>query len=175
MAREKAHQLHLKFNLFFLARSILRAASTYLVDVKKQYERVPGRDVVINYTGMGGCRIMANDLLKEVFMNLVCNAIKHSQGPMKVDITLSPVEETINKYYKVMIEDTGPGMPDNVKAQTLNRFEPGKHTRGKGLGLYLVRTLVDDHHGTIRVEDHIAGDHRYGTRFIVTLPALKNI
>jgi signal transduction histidine kinase len=41
-----------------------------------------------------------------------------------------------------------------------------------GLGLYLVKSLVDDFHGTVRVEDRVPGDHSKGARFVVLLPAV---
>jgi signal transduction histidine kinase len=44
--------------------------------------------------------------------------------------------------------------------------------RGKGLGLYLVKTLVEYLHGKIFVEDSIPGDYIKGTRFVVMLPAM---
>lgn len=140
--------------------------------VKKQFENVPGRDITVEYRQAGDCRVMANDLLQEVFTNLTGNAIKHSQGPLNVDILLSRVEEGDKCYCKVVVEDNGPGIPDSVKARIFSCFEPGGPPRGKGLGLYLARTLVDDHNGTIRVEDRVPGDHRQGSRFIVLLPAL---
>jgi Signal transduction histidine kinase len=54
------------------------------------------------------------------------------------------------------------------------RFQ-GEETEvsGKGIGLYLVRTLVDDFHGKIWVENRVAGDYTKGARFVVMLPRQK--
>jgi signal transduction histidine kinase len=58
-----------------------------------------------------------------------------------------------------------------MKARLFNRFQPGQTaTSGKGLGLYLVKTLVEGFHGTVQVEDRVPGDHRGGSRFVITLP-----
>lgn len=44
--------------------------------------------------------------------------------------------------------------------------------RGKGLGLYLVKTLVDRFHGNVSVEDRVQGDRSMGSKFVVVLPAM---
>lgn len=45
--------------------------------------------------------------------------------------------------------------------------------RGMGLGLYLVKTLVESYNGEVWVEDRVNGDHTKGARFMVTLPAIQ--
>jgi sensor histidine kinase regulating citrate/malate metabolism len=47
-----------------------------------------------------------------------------------------------------------------------------RKTISKGLGLCLVKALVDIFHGKVRVEDRIQGDHTKGARFVVILPAV---
>ena len=72
------------------------------------------------------------------------------------------------------MEDNGPGIPDSLKARLFTRFQRGAtKASGRGLGLYLVKTLVDDYHGTVRVEDRVPGDYKQGTRFVVRLLAAE--
>ncbi len=52
-------------------------------------------------------------------------------------------------------------------------YYEGGIMRGKGLGLYLVKTLVECFHGRIFVEDRIAGDPTKGARFVVVLPSVE--
>ncbi len=76
------------------------------------------------------------------------------------------------KYYRVTVEDNGPGIPDELKNRLFMRFQGDQAKAiGKGLGLYLVRTLVHDFRGTIRVEDRVPGDYKKGAKFVVLLPA----
>jgi PAS domain S-box-containing protein len=143
-----------------------------LAEVKKHYANVPGRDVTISYNALCECRVQANELLIDVFSNIVGNAIKHSEGPIAINIILQVAEEQEQLYCKVSVEDTGPGIPDAQKHMIFERAgkEHAKLT-GKGLGLYLVKTLVDDYGGRVWVEDRVPGDYTKGSRFVVMLPA----
>ena len=74
----------------------------------------------------------------------------------------------------VTVEDNGPGIQDDLKDKIFNRFQRGEtKASGKGLGLYLVKTLVNDFHGNVWVEDRVAGDYTKGSRFVVMIPALE--
>ncbi len=145
-----------------------------LEQVIADYSHIPGRNVTIHFKPLPACYVVANDLIKDVFSNLIGNAIKHSdpQQPVTIDVGLEPVTKDGKKYYQVTVEDNGPGIPDELKNRLFMRFQSGEAKAiGKGLGLYLVRTLVHDFRGTIRVEDRVPGDHSRGVKFIVFLPA----
>lgn len=153
-------------------KSCIMDVGKVLEEVKGQFASVPGRDVVINYHAAGKCRVQANELLKDVFANLVGNSIKHSTGAIAINIGLQPAEIEGLLFCRVTIEDTGPGIPDERKGMIFTRAgkEKAKLT-GRGLGLYLVKTLVDDYHGKIWVEDRMHGDYTKGARFVVMIPA----
>jgi signal transduction histidine kinase len=147
-----------------------------LEDVKKKYSDMPGRDVDIGirYQETNGCMVLANRLIVDVFSNLVGNSIKHADPgrPVVIDIRLSIISSGGDRYYQVTIEDHGPGIPDDLKRRLFTRLGKGKtKTAGRGLGLYLVRKLVDDFGGKVWVEDRAPGDFRQGSRFVVQLPA----
>ncbi|MGA9139254.1 MAG: PAS domain S-box protein [Methanocella sp.] len=146
-----------------------------LKQVIADYSHIPGRDVTIRFKPLPACYIVANDLIKDVFSNLIGNAVKHSdpQQPLTIDVGLEPVMKGGKKCYRVTIEDDGPGIPDELKSQLFMRFQSGQgKALGKGLGLYLVRTLVHDFRGTILVEDRVPGDYAKGAKFVVLLPAV---
>jgi signal transduction histidine kinase len=143
-----------------------------LKEVVEAYAVVPGRDVNIRLALAEGCRVMANDLLKDVFDNLVDNAIRHSAGPLTVDVTTEPVTEDGRKYYLVSVSDNGPGIPDGLKRKIFRFIDVATGSPGRrGLGLYMVKTLVESYRGRVWVEDRVPGDHRQGSRFVVLLPA----
>ncbi|WP_292518665.1 PAS domain S-box protein [Methanoculleus sp.] len=122
-------------------------------------------DVAIRYIDPE-ISVLADGLLPTVFANLIGNAVKHG-GP-QVEITVR-VEECDGEVL-VSVEDTGPGIPDEVKRKLFTRFERGMaRGRGQGLGLFIVRTLVERYGGHIRVEDRIEGMPEEGAAFRFTL------
>jgi len=110
--------------------------------------------------------VLADDLLPEVFTNLVGNSIKFGEPDVAIAIR---VEEQDGEVL-VSVEDTGPGIPDEVKPGLFSRFRKGKSSKsGKGLGLYIVRMLVTRYGGRIRVEDRAPGHPGEGAAFRFTL------
>jgi signal transduction histidine kinase len=144
--------------------------------VKADYSSIPGRSIAIHFTPVKPCYVIADALLKDVFTNLIGNAVKHSDQakPLSINILVEPVIEGQKAYLKVMVEDNGPGIPDDLKGRLFNRFQRGKtKASGKGLGLFLVKTLVDSYGGRIWVEDRVPGDYVQGSRFVLILPAAE--
>jgi PAS domain S-box-containing protein len=143
-----------------------------LDEVIRDYQDIPGRDAMIEYAPAEGYYVLANPLLKDVFSNLVNNAFKHSTGPLKIWVKVSPVNSDQVKCYQVTVEDNGPGIPKDARRVLLEQaYSFKKRAGGGGLGLYLVKVLVDSFKGTIAVEDRVPGDARPGTRITITLPA----
>jgi PAS domain S-box-containing protein len=143
-----------------------------LSEVKADFSRVPGRDVRIDYSPVSGCIVEANDMLKDLFSNLIDNAIRHSSGDLRIGIGLSKVMHGDNECYRVAVEDNGPGISDQLKEKLLSaaRGESGKAER-RGIGLLLVRALLEAYHGTLQIENRVPWDYRQGARFVVFLPA----
>ncbi len=146
-----------------------------LEDLKEHYSHIPDREVDIKVTALRQCVIYANELVRDVFTNLIGNAIKHSAPDRRLEIAidLKKVTRDGTDLYAISIEDNGPGIPDELKRRLFTRFERGKtRASGRGLGLYLVKTLLEDMHGSISVENRVKDDYRKGARFVVLLPAL---
>ncbi len=147
--------------------------SEVIREVLPKCSSVAGRDIRVNFSGCD-CYVMANDLLADVFSNIIGNAIKHSTGSLTIDIDVTLVLEDGNAYCAVSVADNGPGIPDSLKGRLFVRFQRGAtKASGRGLGLYLVRMLVDDYQGRVWVEDRVPGDFSKGARFVVLLPAAK--
>jgi len=145
-----------------------------LDDVVSGYAKVPGRDVTIRHTPGHGNLIRASPLIRDVLVNLVDNAVKHSSDPVVIGLDIARVVRKGISYYCVSVEDNGKGIPDEKKEIIFQRFKRGKTTaKGVGLGLYIVKTLVESFGGYVKVEDRVKGDHTKGTRFVVYLPATE--
>ncbi len=145
-----------------------------LTDVVEEHSNVPDKNVIIDYSAASGQLVLADPLLKDVFTNLVGNAIKHSNGSIKIWVKVNKVNENNSHFYRVAIEDTGPGIPDDMKNKIFNRLQQNHaKSRGMGLGLYLVRSLVDSYNGRVWAEDRVQGDYSKGSRFVVMLPEME--
>jgi signal transduction histidine kinase len=107
------------------------------------------------------------ELCEQVFTNLIlnaCEAMGEQGGEMKIRITAAGPEPT--PEIRVEIEDSGPGIKDEIKEQIFNPFFTTKKT-GVGLGLAIVSKIVDAHGGSVKVESGPG----FGACFRVTLPA----
>ena len=117
-----------------------------------------------------GCNtlVMADELLAEVLTNLIGNSAKFG-GP-GVHIVIQ-AQEYADNYVKITISDEGPGVPDELKSIIFIRFQTGEEKgSGKGLGLFIAKTLIERYRGKIWVDDRIKGDSSSGAAFVFTLP-----
>jgi PAS domain S-box-containing protein len=122
-------------------------------------------DVKITYSANGAV-VLGDDLISEVFTNLIGNSRKFGGDDVAIAIRIEPA----GYDYIISIEDDGPGIPDEVKHRLFTRFQPGSSSRsGKGLGLSICRMLVEQYGGRIWVEDLVPGDHESGTAVRFTL------
>lgn len=139
-----------------------------------KYANIKDREIKINVISECECLVYANDLLDDVFSNIIENAIKHSDGSLTIDISLMRTELEGKDYCKVTVGDNGPGIRNDIKNKLFMRFE--KDGQGVmnpwGLGLYLVKTVVEDFKGKAWVEDTVPGDYTKGAKFVVLLPAI---
>lgn len=171
-------------NVRKLQRLMTQGIKTKPVDLQETFEELRAlsfykdhRDITIKIPGLPPYYMVeANSLLGDVFSNLITNAIKHSddEKPLNIDIRVEPAIENGRKYYRCTVEDNGQGIPDVVKIKLFSRFQRGDiKAHGKGLGLSLVKTLVEGYGGSVSVEDRIPGDHTMGARFVIMLPAVE--
>jgi signal transduction histidine kinase len=85
---------------------------------------------------------------------------------VKIDIDLQNLDDEI----QLDICDHGIGIPDDQKDQVFDRFVKGSDYGYSGIGLSLVRELVNRYQGTIQVLDRIRGEPESGARFRITFP-----
>ncbi|HEY3421492.1 MAG TPA: hybrid sensor histidine kinase/response regulator [Methanomassiliicoccales archaeon] len=141
-----------------------------LEEIKGEYEHPPGREVRIAMEMREGCRSKVSSLLRDAFGNIVSNAIKHSTGPLVIGIALTMISQDGDEHCRISIEDNGPGIADEMKEKVFDRStRGGTKATGHGLGLYLVKRLVEDQGGWVWAEDRVPGDHTKGARFVIVL------
>lgn len=106
------------------------------------------------------------NLLREVVMNVVENAIKYSPQGGRVQIQSTEVDE----FVIIRIQDNGPGIPAEELPLIWRKFVRGKDqdlkTKGTGLGLYLVKYFIELHGGQVSVKSELG----QGTQFTIQLP-----
>jgi len=164
-AREKNHLLNIsEINLTELLRESANR-------VKTRYDLSDGAivfapsDPAIKISG-------DTDELQTVFTNLLDNAVKYSGEEIKVSIAVKSLNE---KIAVVRIKDSGIGIAPGDLKRIFKRFYrvPGLHTqktKGTGLGLFIVRSIVKKHGGKISAESK--GDGA-GSTFLVQLPKIS--
>ncbi|MGB7860570.1 MAG: ATP-binding protein [Acidimicrobiia bacterium] len=87
--------------------------------------------------------------LHQVISNLVSNALRKMPDGGRLSLTVDG--------RRITVEDTGPGIADAEIDSIFNRFERGSDSSGSGLGLSIVRDLVEAHGGTIRASNRVGG------------------
>jgi signal transduction histidine kinase len=103
--------------------------------------------------------------IDQIFTNLIENAIKYApQSKIKISVKIID-----NHWASFSIEDNGCGIPKAKQAKLFDRFERATDSQsvgGLGLGLYITKSIIDAHKGTIEVES----EEGVGTKFTVKLP-----
>ncbi|MFT4797244.1 MAG: signal transduction histidine kinase/ActR/RegA family two-component response regulator [Sulfitobacter sp.] len=103
--------------------------------------------------------------LHQVLLNLMMNAVEASNAYGVVRVKVSQ----INSSVQIEVADDGEGISNTIKKTMFQPFFTTKRT-GHGLGLAVVKSFVDEHHGTIDVVSNVG----MGTRFVVRLPGLES-
>ena len=107
------------------------------------------------------------DRLRQVFVNLIDNAVKFNTPNGRVSIRAQIFKAQI----RILVEDAGVGIPEQDLPRIFERFYRVDKARsrelgGTGLGLAIVKHLVELHHGTVEVESRLGS----GSTFTITLP-----
>ncbi len=131
------------------------------------------RNVNIEVNGLSkDNKILGNELIIDIFENLLNNAVKYnySEEEVKIAVIISKIQEGGMKYIKFEFKDHGIGISDNKKESIFKRDYDRKISEQEmGMGLSLVKKIVDKYGGKIWVEDRIQEDFMKGSNFVVLL------
>ena len=115
-------------------------------------------------------KVMAFDAekLERILLNLISNATKFTNPGDKINVTLYDKDD----HVIISVKDTGRGIPEEKLSQLFQRFKQidpllNRSHEGSGIGLSIVKALVEMHEGTIEVKSK----YEEGTEFIICLPA----
>lgn len=113
--------------------------------------------------------LMDADLIRRVFKHLLENALQYS--PANTAIGVSAL--LVNQKLHVAIRNAGPGIPEDEQPFVFERFfrgaAAGSHPNGTGMGLAIVKAIIDAHHGNISVRSQPG----QGTTFSFRIPAAE--
>ena len=114
-------------------------------------------------------KIMAFDLekLERIMLNLLSNSIKYNKAQGQIEVLLNDCNDT----FVIRVKDTGVGIPSDKLMYIFERFRQvenrfNKSTEGSGIGLSLVKDLIEIQGGTIEVKSELG----VGSEFIIKLP-----
>jgi len=119
-------------------------------------------------------------MLGSVFRNLLKNAVQHNDKPVP---TVAVSSDTADGSIRIRVADNGPGISDAAKEDIFGKGEKGLDSEGTGIGLYLVKSLVDSYGGDVWIEDRNEGGivdaetptaaPSEGAVFVVELPTVQ--
>ena len=149
---------------------VIRVARELLVDQQKRIENAGLTAELI--AGEGGVAFCDRSGLLHVLENLLTNAIRYSDAGGKITVSVESGENLV----RITVADTGIGIPEEARERIFERFYRVDAARSRavgstGLGLSIVRNLVQAMGGTIHVESLIGA----GSSFIVALPRAEPV
>lgn len=147
------------------------------VIVERHFRREAARGVAadrLRLVADPDCRVLADpDRIEQVVSNLVENALRHGAGRVTVTVCPEPVappdpaDRPGPPVVQLVVDDEGEGVDEDLRDRIFDRYWHGSRRGSTGLGLYVVRGIVEAHSGWIRVGRAPSG----GARFVVRLPA----
>jgi signal transduction histidine kinase len=142
----------------------------FMADIRSTYRRFAEEKNVSLEVEISDCAtaevVMDGDIVRdEVLGNLILNAIRHTPGGGRVEVSLDAHEHGIH----FLVADTGPGIPEEHRDHIFRKHYMADRALavGSGLGLAIAKEMVELHCGIIALEDTLPG---WGARFRVCLP-----
>jgi len=142
--------------------------SDLLEHVKERYDMVEKRNISISFSIEARQYITGDrNSLLSLLVNLLDNAIKYSDEGASINVLLYPKDDRV----ELEVADQGHGIPEAERKKIFDKFyrigsEETRKTKGTGLGLYIVKNIVDYHYGVLSLSEN----KPKGTVFSISLP-----
>ncbi|MEE9376923.1 MAG: PAS domain-containing sensor histidine kinase [Candidatus Lokiarchaeia archaeon] len=122
----------------------------------------------------------ANEFLLDVFENILHNAIKYNYNKsVKINVEITKVVNDSKNLIKIEFKDNGMGIIDKKKELIFQKgHNKENNVRGMGIGLSLVKKIIESYNGNIWVENRVENDYSKGSNFVVEISEaslIKNI
>ncbi len=149
----------------------LNALTAEVVDAQRPLALAQGLVLECRLAGKGPVARADPDALRMVLINLVRNALQYTPSGGRIEVSTGEEEREGHRWAVFTVADTGIGIPREELPYIFDRFFRGERPRqmqipGSGLGLSIVKEIVDRHGGRVTVES----EEGKGTRFTVWLP-----
>jgi signal transduction histidine kinase len=115
--------------------------------------------------------VIAADQIRQVLSNLVINArdAMPNGGKLRIRSRHIPGYDDLHGWVRILIADTGSGIPPEMIRSIFEPFVTTKGERGTGLGLWIVKGIIQNHAGKLSVKSRVG----HGTTFKIDLPVVK--
>lgn len=156
-----------RFEYILEKNNILTEVNTVLQDLRPIAESRDVELIFVNHIGEIPLFVFDKEKIFIVLQNILDNAIKYSRKGGKVTLEFSSTGDSI----EIKVTDTGVGIPEDQKGQLFSKFFRAKNvvlleTEGSGLGLFIVKSIIEHHGGTITIRS----EEDKGTTVVVTIP-----
>jgi signal transduction histidine kinase len=153
LGRERLENMHLK-----LDRGEIELVLFLRHLMEETRELWSERQLELDLKGCGSCQVFGDQtLLKTAVLNLIDNAVKYSAESEPVRVSLSITSDQA----LVRVQNHGPVIPDHDLSRVFEKYYRGTgsgNTRGAGLGLYLVRRIIEQFGGTVTLASSGKGE-----------------
>ncbi|MFA8344112.1 MAG: sensor histidine kinase [Rhodothermaceae bacterium] len=169
----------LKISKFKLLKSkdekLINISELIKTNVEDYIEKAKNKNIELNYSNSTTNQQITGDevLLNLVFSNLIGNAVKYTVSDGKVQVTHKIEKEN----HEIRISDSGIGIPEGEFEKIFKEYYRASNTKNKaiegtGTGLSVVKQIIEQHKGTIKVKSpsEIGTQEKPGTEFYITLP-----
>ena len=122
---------------------------------------------LVDYPDADFTAVVDEEGITKVISNLMTNAAKYTKDQIRLSCDVAPDGQS----FSISVEDNGAGISKEDRMKIFDAFYQARDNKpGTGIGLSIVKTIVDQHHGDVTVDS----EEGKGARFIVTLPVIQD-
>ncbi|AFD00659.1 Putative signal transduction histidine kinase (GAF sensor domain) [Methanocella conradii HZ254] len=143
----------------------LKEAFSSAASAAAQIASASGKKLNVKATGLDLLEV--SPLFMFAAYEVLKNSVQHSTSSLvEADVRVS---RDRSGTCRIEISDNGPGIPDEFKGEVFRQYKEIMK-ECKGIGLYLVKKIVNKYGGRVWIEDRVHGDHRKGAKVVIMIP-----